>query len=91
MFDLVGFAVSVSNHYENVVRLTDVVTDAHGKEGSLELLEALLERVGVSSGAGEDSNLRSTTQRILSPPPDHSGTPARDANISTLLILALER
>jgi hydroxymethylpyrimidine pyrophosphatase-like HAD family hydrolase len=45
MFDLVGFAVSVSNHYENVVRAADVVTDAHGKEGSLELLEALLERV----------------------------------------------
>ena len=45
MFDLVGFAVSVSDHYENVVMAADVVTDAHGKEGSLELLEALLERV----------------------------------------------
>ena len=45
MFDLVGFGVSVSSHYENVVRAADVVTDAHGKEGSLELLEALLERV----------------------------------------------
>lgn len=45
MFGLVGFGVSVSRNYEDVVQAADVVTEAHGKEGSLELLEALLERV----------------------------------------------
>ena len=45
MFDLVGFSVSVSRNYDEVVRAADLVTDAHGKEGSLELLKALCERV----------------------------------------------
>ena len=45
MFNLVGFGVSVSSSYPDVVQAADVVTDAHGKEGSLELLQALLERV----------------------------------------------
>jgi hydroxymethylpyrimidine pyrophosphatase-like HAD family hydrolase len=45
MFNLVGFGVSVSRSYPDVVQAADVVTDAHGKEGSLELLQALLERV----------------------------------------------
>ena len=45
MFDLVGFSVSVSRNYDEVVKAADLVTDAHGKEGSLELLKALCERV----------------------------------------------
>tara|TARA_B100000575_G_scaffold141960_1_gene113221 strand:+ start:3887 stop:4609 length:723 start_codon:yes stop_codon:yes gene_type:complete len=45
MFNLVGFSVSVSRNYDEVVRAADLVTDAHGKEGSLELLKALCERV----------------------------------------------
>ncbi len=45
MFDLVGFSVSVSRNYDEVVRAADLVTDAQGKEGSLELLKALCERV----------------------------------------------
>ena len=46
MFDLVGFSVSVSRNYPEVVQAADLVTDAHGKEGSLELLRALCERIG---------------------------------------------
>ena len=46
MFDLVGFSVSVSSNYPEVVQAADLVTDAHGKEGSLELLKALCERIG---------------------------------------------
>ena len=46
MFDLVGFSVSVSRNYPEVVQAADLVTDAHGKEGSLELLKALCERIG---------------------------------------------
>lgn len=46
MFDLVGFSVSVSENYPEVVQAADLVTDAHGKEGSLELLKALCERIG---------------------------------------------
>ena len=46
MFDLVGFSVSVSRNYPEVVQAADLVTDAHGKEGSLELLKALCERSG---------------------------------------------
>ena len=45
MFDLVGFSVSVSRNYPEVVQAADLVTDAHGKEGSLELLKALSERI----------------------------------------------
>ena len=38
MFDLVGFSGSVSRNYPEVVQAADLVTDAHGKVGSLELL-----------------------------------------------------
>ena len=45
MFDMVDFGVCVNSGYSNVVEAADTVTDAHGKEGSLELLRALIDRL----------------------------------------------
>ena len=42
MFDLVGYSVAVSDHYPEVVSSADTVTDQKGKDGSIELLKALL-------------------------------------------------
>ncbi len=42
MFDLVGYSVAVSDHYPEVVSSADTVTEQKGKDGSIELLKALL-------------------------------------------------
>ena len=42
MFGLVGFSVAVSDEFPDVVKAADCITDSRGKEGSIELLKALL-------------------------------------------------
>ena len=42
MFELVGFSVAVSDEFPDVVKAADCITDSPGKEGSIELLKALL-------------------------------------------------
>lgn len=42
MFELVGFSVAVSDEFPDVVNAADCITDSRGKEGSIELLKALL-------------------------------------------------
>ena len=42
MFNLVGFSVAVNDEYPGVVEAADCLTDSRGKEGSVELLRALL-------------------------------------------------
>tara|TARA_B100000287_G_scaffold77267_1_gene69365 strand:+ start:4406 stop:5170 length:765 start_codon:yes stop_codon:yes gene_type:complete len=42
MFDLVGFSVAVNDEFPGVVSAADCITDNRGKEGSVELLRALL-------------------------------------------------
>ena len=42
MFELVGFSVAVSDEFPDVVKAADCITDSRGKEGSIELLKALL-------------------------------------------------
>ena len=43
MFNLVGFSVAVNDEYSEVVDAADCLTERRGKEGSIELLKALLD------------------------------------------------
>ena len=43
MFDLVGLSVAVNDEFPGVVSSADCITDSRGKEGSVELLRALLD------------------------------------------------
>jgi hydroxymethylpyrimidine pyrophosphatase-like HAD family hydrolase len=45
MFNMVDCGVCVNSANPNVIEAADTVTDAHGKEGSLELLRALIDRI----------------------------------------------
>ena len=42
MFNLVGFSVAVNDEFPGVVDAADCLTESRGKEGSVELLKALL-------------------------------------------------
>ena len=42
MFDMVGFSIAVSDHFPEVVSSADCITKERGKDGSIELLKALL-------------------------------------------------
>ena len=45
MFNMVDCGVCVNSAYPSVIEAADAVTEAHGKEGSLELLRALIDRI----------------------------------------------
>tara|TARA_B100000131_G_C18061585_1_gene590672 strand:- start:86 stop:802 length:717 start_codon:yes stop_codon:yes gene_type:complete len=44
MFNLVGYSVAVSDEFADVVEAADCLTESRGKEGSVELLKALIAR-----------------------------------------------
>jgi 3-deoxy-D-manno-octulosonate 8-phosphate phosphatase KdsC-like HAD superfamily phosphatase len=43
MFDMSGFSVAVNDAYDGVAEAADLLTDARGTEGSVELLKALID------------------------------------------------
>ena len=42
MFDLVGLSVAVNDEFPEVPMSADLITESRGKDGSIELLRALL-------------------------------------------------
>jgi len=44
MFEMVGLSVCVSDEFPEVLQVADIVTDAKGKYGSIELIRSILDR-----------------------------------------------